>query len=77
LLGNEEAGIAEDDWLRARADCARRRRHEARTSQRCTTTDPDYRITIDKWSGKQKVAPADHPGAFVRPAAAAASPRVA
>jgi nitroimidazol reductase NimA-like FMN-containing flavoprotein (pyridoxamine 5'-phosphate oxidase superfamily) len=23
-----------------------------------------YRIDIDEWSGKQKVAPADHPGAF-------------
>jgi nitroimidazol reductase NimA-like FMN-containing flavoprotein (pyridoxamine 5'-phosphate oxidase superfamily) len=23
-----------------------------------------YRIEIDEWSGKQKVAPADHPGAF-------------
>jgi nitroimidazol reductase NimA-like FMN-containing flavoprotein (pyridoxamine 5'-phosphate oxidase superfamily) len=23
-----------------------------------------YRIEIDQWSGKQKVAPADHPGAF-------------
>ena len=24
-----------------------------------------YRIDIDEWSGKQKVAPPDHPGAFV------------
>jgi len=24
-----------------------------------------YRIAIDEWSGKQKVAPADHPGAFL------------
>jgi nitroimidazol reductase NimA-like FMN-containing flavoprotein (pyridoxamine 5'-phosphate oxidase superfamily) len=24
-----------------------------------------YRIAIDSWSGKQKVAPPDHPGAFV------------
>jgi nitroimidazol reductase NimA-like FMN-containing flavoprotein (pyridoxamine 5'-phosphate oxidase superfamily) len=24
-----------------------------------------YRIDIDEWSGKQKVAPADHPGAFL------------
>jgi nitroimidazol reductase NimA-like FMN-containing flavoprotein (pyridoxamine 5'-phosphate oxidase superfamily) len=24
-----------------------------------------YRIDIDQWSGKQKVAPADHPGAFL------------
>jgi uncharacterized protein len=24
-----------------------------------------YRIEIEEWSGKQKVAPADHPGAFV------------
>jgi nitroimidazol reductase NimA-like FMN-containing flavoprotein (pyridoxamine 5'-phosphate oxidase superfamily) len=24
-----------------------------------------YRIEIDEWSGKQKVAPADHPGAFL------------
>jgi nitroimidazol reductase NimA-like FMN-containing flavoprotein (pyridoxamine 5'-phosphate oxidase superfamily) len=24
-----------------------------------------YRIVIDEWSGKQKVAPADHPGAFL------------
>jgi nitroimidazol reductase NimA-like FMN-containing flavoprotein (pyridoxamine 5'-phosphate oxidase superfamily) len=24
-----------------------------------------YRIDIDAWSGKQKVAPADHPGAFL------------
>ena len=23
-----------------------------------------YRVEIDEWSGKQKVAPADHPGAF-------------
>src|ERR1700730_6736983 len=23
-----------------------------------------YRIDIDEWSGKQKVAPADHPGAY-------------
>jgi nitroimidazol reductase NimA-like FMN-containing flavoprotein (pyridoxamine 5'-phosphate oxidase superfamily) len=24
-----------------------------------------YRVTIDEWSGKQKVAPSDHPGAFL------------
>jgi uncharacterized protein len=24
-----------------------------------------YRVEIDEWSGKQKVAPADHPGAFL------------
>jgi nitroimidazol reductase NimA-like FMN-containing flavoprotein (pyridoxamine 5'-phosphate oxidase superfamily) len=24
-----------------------------------------FRIDIDEWSGKQKVAPADHPGAFL------------
>ena len=38
-----------------------------------------YRIAIDEWSGKQKVAPADHPGALLygQPPAAAASPRVA
>lgn len=24
-----------------------------------------YRIAIDEWSGKQKVAPPDHPGAFI------------
>ena len=38
-----------------------------------------YRITTDEWSGKQKVAPADHAGAFLygQPPAAAASPRVA
>jgi len=24
-----------------------------------------YRIDIDEWSGKQKVAPSDHPGAFL------------
>jgi nitroimidazol reductase NimA-like FMN-containing flavoprotein (pyridoxamine 5'-phosphate oxidase superfamily) len=24
-----------------------------------------YRVTIDEWSGKQKVAPPDHPGAFL------------
>jgi len=34
-------GVAYRTALRARADAARRRRHEARTSQRCTTTDPD------------------------------------
>ena len=38
-----------------------------------------YRITIDEWSGKQKVAPADHPSAFLygQVPPAAASPRVA
>ena len=38
-----------------------------------------YRITIDEWSGKQKVAPADHSGVFLygQPPAAAASPCVA
>lgn len=30
-----------------------------------------YRIDIDEWSGKQKVAPADHPGAFLYHQAAA------
>jgi RNA polymerase sigma factor (sigma-70 family) len=34
-------GVAYRTALRARADGARRRRHEARTSQRCTITDPD------------------------------------
>ncbi len=34
-------GVAYRTALRARADCARRQKHEARTSQRCTTTDPD------------------------------------
>jgi uncharacterized protein len=24
-----------------------------------------YRVEIDEWSGKQKVAPADHPGAYL------------
>ena len=38
-----------------------------------------YRITIDEWSGKQKVAAPDHPGAFLygQPRAAATAPRVA
>jgi len=37
-----------------------------------------YRITIDEWSGKQKVAAADHPGAFLYgQVLAAASPREA
>jgi RNA polymerase sigma factor (sigma-70 family) len=34
-------GVAYRTALRARADYNRRRRHEARTSRRCTTTDPD------------------------------------
>jgi RNA polymerase sigma factor (sigma-70 family) len=34
-------GVAYRTALRARADCARRHRHEARTSRRCATTDPD------------------------------------
>jgi RNA polymerase sigma factor (sigma-70 family) len=40
-LGCWVHGVAYRTALRARADCARRRRHEARTSQPCTTTDPD------------------------------------
>ena len=37
-----------------------------------------YCITIDEWSGKQKVAAADHPGAFLYgQVPAAASPREA
>jgi hypothetical protein len=37
-----------------------------------------YRITIDEWSGKQKVVAADHPGAFLYgQVPAAASPREA
>jgi RNA polymerase sigma factor (sigma-70 family) len=34
-------GVAYPTALRARADGARRRRHEARTSRPCTTTDPE------------------------------------
>jgi uncharacterized protein len=36
-----------------------------------------YRIQIDEWSGKQKVAPADHPGAFLYGQAPLPAPSVA